>query len=321
VKRASLLNLSALLLALASTIALAWPRAGERIVRSSARAASDNQTVVRVEIGPGAFAVADAEGHLVPLRDYKRIISTNLVTDRLLVELCEPTRILAVSSAAAERKRDGFRYQGMGTVDGFGPVEAIVAKQPDLVLTNSFGAPGSAERMREAGIQVFDLGELRGESSFARTALVLGELVGAPKRAQRLLAGFTTRLHKVSVSIPATARKRALYLSILGPDLQGGTRGTSYHDIMSAAGLVDVAAETYRDWPAYSAEQVLGLAPDLIITRAGYAANVCRFPGMDHLPACQAEGRIIELPGELLDEPGLAMLEAAELLFARAYGQ
>ena len=146
--RFSLANSAALCLALAGTLALGWPSANLRVHTTRARPLSVEGAPTPVSIGNGAFAIPDAAGHLVPLRHYQRIISTNLVTDRLLVELCEPTRILAISRAAAERKRDGFRYQGMTTVDGFGPAEAMVALQPDLVLTNSFGSPGSAERLR-----------------------------------------------------------------------------------------------------------------------------------------------------------------------------
>ena len=317
---ASVANPAAVLLALAGTIALAWPRPGQNIRPARARISMNDSAPARIPLGNGSFAIADASGHLVPLRSYQRVVSTNLVTDRLLLELCEPTRILAISRAAAERKRDGFRYQGMTTVDGFGPAEAMVALRPDLVLTNSFGSPGSAERLRSAGIEVFDLGELRGEPSLSYVALSLGELLGVPERAQRLMQDFSRRMHRVSARLEAKKPIRAMYLSTLGPDLQGGTRGTSYHDILVAAGLTDVAAESYRDWPAYVAEQVLALSPELIVTREGFAAGICKYPGMDHAPACRGEGRIVELPGELLDEPGLAMLEAAEMLFDLVYG-
>jgi iron complex transport system substrate-binding protein len=320
VNRTSAANLLLLLVGIAMALAVAWPRSGGSAGRTIVRASRTTAVAKPVSIGSGEFAVADASGHLVALRNYRRIVSTNLVTDRLLVELCEPTRILAVSTAAAARRRDGYRYQGMTTVDGFGPPEAMVALKPDLVLTNSFGAPGSADRLRGAGIEVFDLGELRGESSLGAVVSSLGLLLGAPERAQRLLDGFASRMHALPARLGTRQPKRALFLSTLGPDLQGGTSGTSYHDIMTAAGLVDVAAEHYRAWPAYASEQVLALAPDIIVTRAGFAAGICNYPGMDHVGPCRGQGRIIELDGELLDEPGLAMLDAAEELFALAYG-
>jgi iron complex transport system substrate-binding protein len=320
VKRTGATNSAALLLALAGTLALGWPRSRQLAHIARTRAPAVDGAPARIALGNGALAIPDAAGHLVPLRHYQRIVSTNLVTDRLLVELCEPTRILAISRAAAERKRDGFRYQGMTTVDGFGPAEAMVALQPDLVLTNSFGSPGSAERLRSAGIEVFDLGELRGKRSLSYVALGLGELLGVPERAQRLVRDFTNRLRRVSADLGTRMPIRAMYLSTLGPDLQGGTRGTSYHDILVAAGLVDVAATEYRDWPAYAAEQVLALAPEIIVTREGFAEGICKYPGMDHAPPCKGQGRIVELPGELLDEPGLAILEAAETLYELVYG-
>ncbi len=65
--------------------------------------------------------------------------------------------------------------------------------------------------------------------------------------------------------------------------------------------------------------QVLALAPEIIVTREGSAERVCKYPGMVHAPPCHGQGRIVELPGELLDEPGLAMLEAAETLYNLVY--
>jgi iron complex transport system substrate-binding protein len=156
--------------------------------------------------------------------------------------------------------------------------------------------------------------------SLSKVAGSLGELLGVRERAQRLVQSFTTRMRNVSARMGTRKPVRAMFLSTLGPDLQGGTRGTSYHDILIAAGLDDVAAKTYHDWPAYSAEQVLALAPDIVVTREGFAAGICKYPGMDHVPACRGNGHIVELAGELLDEPGMAMLEAAEELYALVYG-
>jgi iron complex transport system substrate-binding protein len=269
----------------------------------------------------GRASLIDSTGHSLPARHYARIVSTNLVTDRLLLELAEPDRILAFSRAASERPQDGYRYQGKLIVDGFGPVEALIALRPDLVLTNSFGTPGRAAKLRSAGIEVFDLGELRGVSSLVRATKTLAELLGHLERGQEFAQAFVQRMNNVAAGLADRPRKTALFLSIIGNQVQGGTAGTALHDVLTAGGLVDVAAERYRDWPAYSAEQLLDLAPDLIVTKQGMSAAVCAFPGAGHLPACHEPGRIIELPAELLDEPGPAMLEAAEAIYQRVYGE
>jgi iron complex transport system substrate-binding protein len=320
VNRVAYANSSALLAALAATLTLAWPRGSVSPKRGPDRNDPRSGLPAKTRLANGEPAIADASGTPVPLRRYQRIVSTSLMTDRLLIELCEPTRIRAVSRAAAERARDGYRYRGLDLVDGFGPVEGILALKPDLVLMNRFGAQTSAQRLRGAGVVVFDLGELRGESTLVDIALSLGELLGEPERARRFIDGFQGRMRRVSAGLGVRPRKRAMFLSVLGPDLQCGTRGTSYHDILTAAGLQDVAARDYRDWPALSAEQVLALAPEIVVTRAGASGRICGYPGMDHLAPCRGEGRIVEIPGELLDEAGPSMLEAAELLFALVYG-
>jgi iron complex transport system substrate-binding protein len=316
--RSTLVNLSALATALALAAFFAWPRSDSLAARRLLHVSRPGTSTHSAPVG-GGRGVADASGHWVPLRSYQRIVSTNLVTDHLLVELCERERIRAVSSAAAARKRDGYHYRGLTTINGFGPPEAIVALKPDLVLTNSFGAPGAAERLRSAGIEVFELGELRGVRAFADITRSLGLLLGRPDRAELLLRSFSSRMRALAARRGQRPPLAGLFLSTLGPDLQGGTVGTSYHDIMAAAGLRDVAASKYHDWPAYSAEQVLELAPEVIVTRAGFASSICAYPGMDRIAPCHGRGRILELPGELLDEPGLAMLDAAEELFALAY--
>jgi iron complex transport system substrate-binding protein len=321
VNRVAVANLLALVVAVATTAAIAWPRSHDRTGRTVVHAGAPRIEAKRIAWPGGGDGIADASARVIPLRHYQRIVSTNLVTDRLLIELCERDRILAVSAAAAARQRDGYRYRGLPTVEGFGSPEAMVARQPDLVLTNSFGSPGFADRLRQAGIQVFDLGELRGVRSFDGVVTAVGLLLGVPERAERLRTSFASRMEALALAHRSPRPPRALFLSSLGPDLLGGTVGTSYHDIMIAAGLADVAADRYRDWPAYAPEQVLALAPDLIVTRGGQADRICAYPGMDHLGPCRGRGRIVTLDAELLDEPGLGMLEAAEELAAAVGGR
>jgi iron complex transport system substrate-binding protein len=300
--RVTLVNTCALVAAIGLTIQLGGGHKG----RSSASS--------------GSARLVDASLYPVPLRRYTRIVSTNLVTDRLLLELAEPDRILAFSRAAAERPQDGYRYAGKLVVDGFGPVEALIALQPDLVLTNSFGTPGRAAKLRSAGIEVFDLGELRGVGSLVIATETLAELLGQPERGKQFARTFVQRMNSAAAGLAGRPRKTALFLSIIGNQVQGGTAGTALHDILTAGGLVDIAAANYRDWPAYSAEQLLALQPYLIVTKQGMSAAVFAFPGADHLLACREPDQIIELPAELLDEPGPAMLEAAEAIYTRVYG-
>jgi iron complex transport system substrate-binding protein len=272
----------------------------------------------------GGFGIADASGHLVPLRSYQRIVSTNILSDRLLLELCEPERVLAVGPTSAKTSPGRWRFAGKQVVDGMGPLEAIIALKPDLVLMNVFGSDGRTEKLRSAGIEVFNLGQLHGLATLLPTAEVVGELLGDAERGRQWAHQFAGRIDRVAAPLGSRPRLRAIYLAVIAGHIIGGSRGTSYHDVLTHAGLLDAAAAAgYTDWPQFRAEQVVALDPDVIVTKDGMTEAVCGHPGFEPLRACKpgaaAEARVLTLPEAILEDPGVGMLEASERLFELAY--
>lgn len=309
------LNGGAFVASLVAAAALAPDRVRLPVVTSVPAAVPTSQ---RVRLPDGSFALLDTTGHPVPLRRYQRIVSTTLVTDRLLVELCEPDRILAFSAWGARESPWAYQYAGKPTVEGLGALEPLISLKPDLILMSRYGGPGRVAKLRAAGIEVFDLGELHGLSTLVPIAHWTGELLGHPARAAELMSTFQRRLKGVAASLGNRPRRTALYVAAIGPTLIGGTTGTSYHDVLEAAGLTDVAAGRYKDWPQYSAEQIMAMAPQLLITKEGMGNALCIYPGLERLAAC-SPGHVIELPSGMIEDPGLTMLEAAERLFQAAY--
>jgi iron complex transport system substrate-binding protein len=317
--RTSLANAAALAAALAAA-ALA-PRGSTRIHPAPVVPTLAGAHRSPVTLPGGGLALADATGTLVPLRPYRRIVSTSVLSDRLLVELAEADRVLAFSAVGARTSLWAYQYAGKTTVEGLGALEPIIALRPDLVLLSSFGAPARVAKLRAAGIAAFDLGEMRGLSTLPATAEAVGALLGHPERAARFLQSFQRRLRAVAAGLGDRRRHTAIYVAAIGPAIYGGTVGTSYHDVLVAAGLVDAAATRFRDWPSYSAEQVIALDPQHLVTKTGRGGALCHHPGLDRLAACRTPGGVIELPDALLDEPGPAMLDAAEALYETVYGQ
>jgi iron complex transport system substrate-binding protein len=318
VKRATLLaNAGAFAAALALAAVIAPDRQSRRVVSPIAAAESGNRSR-KITLPDGRPALLDSTGYAVPLRPYQRIVSTSMISDRLLFELSEPERVVAYSAGGVRGSPHAHQYAGKAVLEGLGQLEAIIALKPDLVLMSRFGGPGKVAKLRAAGIEVFDLGELHGVSSMVPIAYWIGELLGQPARAERFVQGFQRRFHGLSASLGARPRRTALYVAAIGPNLYGGTIGTSYHDVLVAAGLVDVAAGRFSDWPQYTAEQLIQLDPELVVTKEGMGNGLCLHPGLERLRAC-TPGRVLELPPGLIDDPGPAMLEAAELLFQKAY--
>ncbi|MDX2051165.1 MAG: ABC transporter substrate-binding protein [Polyangiaceae bacterium] len=268
---------------------------------------------------PEGPALRDATGAVVVVKNYQRIVGGSLVADRLLLELAEPARVLA-SLDSSRATAWGFRITAPHTLSEPTNAERLLALKPDLVILSDLGEASKVQRLRELGLAVFVLGPMRGRATLLPQIQAISMLLGAPARGEALSSAFRARSERVAVSVPKGKRLRALYVGAYGDKMFGGTRGTSYHDVLEMAGLVDAAESKFEGWPQYSPEQVLSLDPDVLVTTTTSAKNLCEQTGLQALRACRAENGVVALNEGLMSDPGLAMLDAAEAVFEAVYG-
>jgi iron complex transport system substrate-binding protein len=222
-------------------------------------------------------------------------------------------------SARAPLSREAYRYAGKPSLDPTRRAEHLLELRPDLVLVNSLGDTTWIQQLRGAGVLVFDLGHMLGVETFLRNVSAIGWLVGRPEAARELALSFRSRLEAIARHQPAASRRGALYVGVHGNELYGGTRGSSYHDVLRYAGLEDVAARDYQGWPSYDPEALLTLDPEVVVTQLGMHAALCGRAELGRLRACGERGNVLELDAQLLSDAGLGMLEAAERLHDLAY--
>jgi iron complex transport system substrate-binding protein len=264
----------------------------------------------------GEAPLVDHSGTPLPRANYVRIASLSSVADAILIEVCEPDRVIAFNSAQTSTK--GYRFKGKPTLAS-GELEQLLTLRPDLVFVSLFGDPRPAQRMRDAGLVVFDLGEMRGLLTLIPNVREIAAAIGHPERGERFARSLLAEMGAVAADVSPSSRKSGIYLGIYGARLFGGSRGTSYDDVLVSAGLVDAAA-SYGDWPQYSTEQVLALDPDVIVTNDGMRARICEHAGLAALRACASPQGIVEIENGLLGDPGPAMLDAAEAIRVAVYG-
>ncbi len=268
---------------------------------------------------PKGKGVRDAAGVVIPSRRYARIVGGSLVADRLLLELVEPSQVLAALDSSRATAW-GYRIAARHTLSDPASPEHLLAIQPDLVVLSDVGQAIKIQRLRELGIPVFVLGPMRGRALLLAQIRALAALLQVPERGEAVVSAFERRSGAVARSIPFEKRRSALYVSSYGDKLFGGTTGTSYSDVLEMAGLRDVARGKFEGWPQYNPEHILGMDPDVIVTTPDSARNLCGQVGMEKLRACNSPGSLVTLGEGVLGDPGLAMLDAAEQLFAAVYG-
>jgi len=263
--------------------------------------------------------IEDATGQRIAVRNYARIVSTSTIADQVLIEIIEPDRLLAVSGHTL-RTQESRAYADKIGVEHARDIETIIELRPDIVFINNFIDRRQVERLKDAGLNVFDMGEMRGLETLLPNIRQLAAVLDVPERGQELAAELVRNLEAVSEDIADEDRRRGLYVGIHGDRLYGGTTGTSFHEVLVAGGLVDMAAEAgFHGWPAFTNEQLLSLDPPWIITNPGTERSLCRHPGLQALSACQA-GQVRSIETHLLTDPGLGILQAAEAVHAAVYG-
>ena len=307
--------LAALVLSAIGTLQFTRPSA----ISHSGPALEPTPSITRVTLDDGRQAVLDAQGSAVPLGRYTRIVSLGLESDALLADLCERDRVAGAS--LYHRGTTALHLAGLPRFAGLDDLEAVITLAPDLVLvSSSVDQLDRIARLRQAGLVVCNLGPQRGVASLVPNARLIGALLGADARAERFLATFTQRLANVDASLSTERpRRRALYLGVYGREIYGGTVGSSYHDVLTAAGLIDVAATRYSGWPKLSLEDVIALDPEAIVLSGGSANALRALPGITALRAV-TDGNLLILADDLLEDPGPGLLDAAEALFRAAYG-
>jgi iron complex transport system substrate-binding protein len=317
-----LINVLGVVLALAAGIA-AFALTGARpegAIRSALHQ-FPSKSIETETLPDGARALRDASGRLIPIRDYSRIASGSTISDALLLEFVSPDRIVAFTQFSQSNELFGHRYQGKPSIDALRELERLLELQPDLLIVSTLSAETRLQRLRDAGLNVFVLGQMRGLDSFLHNVRALATLLGRSEQGELYASGFLRRMRSIAAQLPANERKTAIQLTFYGKRIFSSGRGTSYHDVLTQAGLIDVAAERYEGWPSLSIEQVLALDPEIIVTRDGMGASLCANVALSALRACANDrAGIVELPDALINDPGPLMLPSAELIHRAVYG-
>ena len=99
-------------------------------------------------IGLAAVAFLWAAGALAGERPPRRIVSLDLCTDQLLIELVDRARIAAVTHLAADPAVSAIPDKARGLAITRGAAEDVLRYDPDLILAGPFGVAASVDLLR-----------------------------------------------------------------------------------------------------------------------------------------------------------------------------
>ena len=187
------------------------------------------------------YTVTDARGKTLHIKEKpKRIISTYIFADEILLDLVSHDRIVAMDkwihdpglSMAVESAKDV-------TTEVDNSPEYMISLRPDLVVVGESQIK-MVQSLESAGLPVFVYKDAKLIKDIPDEIRSLGRAVGENDRAETLIAEMESRLRdidkKVAV-IPENQKKRVMLVLRFGPI---GGEGNIFHDVLTRAGTIDV---------------------------------------------------------------------------------
>lgn len=167
----------------------------------------------------------------------KRIVSLDLCTDQLLVDLVPRARIAAVTHLAADPSVSAIPEKARGLPITRGGAEDVLAHDPDLILAGPWGVAGTVSLLQRLGRKLVIV-PLASDLDGVRTAVkTVADAVGEPEAGARAIAAFDARLAQARQPQSAT-RPSALIYQVGG---SASAPGTLADAAIAAAGYRNAA--------------------------------------------------------------------------------
>jgi iron complex transport system substrate-binding protein len=196
-------------------------------------------------------------------------------------------------------------------------LERIVALNPDLCIAIKDGNPKAIiDRLQSFNIPVFAVNP-RNLESMMQTIQKIGSILNASQKANTLVKDMRSRIQQVDALVSRIDRRPRVFIQIgISPIISAGTN-TLVHELIVRAGGINVAAGN-RAYPHFSREQVLALAPDVLIitsmARSGaFEKAKANWNRLSYMPAVR-EKRIYTVNSDVFDRPSPRLLDALEML-------
>lgn len=290
-------------------------------------AAGPRRAALAEEGFPRTVTEADGRDVLIPQKP-RRIVSTTLGGDHILLALVRPERILALTHFAADPSYSFVPHVARELppdrliAQVSGAAERLLAWRPDLVVVASFSEPSTVAHLRDAGIPVLVLQHFSSMEDVRDNILLLGRAVGEESRAEELVEEMEARLEAVSRRVEGRPEVRVMTYALIGGRAVTEGAATSFEAMIRAAGGVNVAAREAGLVGSVniSMERLLALDPDVILVpgsgqESAHLDDLLDRPGAESLKAVRG-GRVIVVQDRYFYTVSHYIAESVEL-FAR----
>ncbi len=275
---------------------------------------------------------------LVGCKEQKEIsISTNYITDNLhkKLELKDPpNRIITLAPNLTELVFElglGSKIVGNTAYCNYPDsankienvadlltvnLEKITTLQPDLIFITAEGnSKSDYDKLLDLGFKVF-VSNPRHYNGIKKTMLDMGKIFNVSEKAQSILSNWESRIETVKETHNQLVFRSAMFLVSTSPIFSVG-KNSFIHQILTYAGLENIAADSEISYPMFNREDLLVKNPDCILLYETNNNNIDEllktYPEWHTLPAI-INKRVFFINADLYSRPGPRFIDAVENL-------
>ncbi len=196
-------------------------------------------------------------------------------------------------------------------------IEKIISLQPDLILATADGnRKDTVEQLERLGLPVY-VTNPTDTKGVLRSILNIGKITNREKEAGSLVAKLEKRLNDISSQVRHKRKPRVFFQLGLEPVITAG-RGTLINEVIERSGGVNVAGHDIANYPSYSAEGIMGAAPEIIIfapmiNDKEFAAVKKYWRKFEQIPAVK-NSKIYPIDANLINRASPRIIEAIETM-------
>ena len=168
----------------------------------------------------------------------QRVMSLNLCTDQLLLDLLPPERITSITYLARSRDKAFHWAEAERVPINHGLAEEVLAQHPDLVLAGTYTTTAARMLLRKVGVAVLEVPTANNFEQIRQITRQVATALGESEAGEKLLTAMDATLRTLSASRPSQVIRVAGWSG--GGSVPG--KGTLFDAILTAAGGVNVAA-------------------------------------------------------------------------------
>lgn len=194
-----------------------------------------------------------------------RIVSLNLCTDQLLLDLVPPDRIAALTTLATDRNVSPVAARANGLRLISGAAEEVLGLDADLILASPYAATTTVDLLRRLGRRVVLVPFATDFDGIRTSVRQVAAAVEEPERGEAVIARFDAAL--AAARTRGARHPEALVYQVNG--LVSG-KGTLADAALAAAGLVNQATRIeLASAGRIALETIIANPPDLVVLAQG----------------------------------------------------